>query len=402
MGRNAAGLGAGARLAVAAAIAIAAALFAPIGVASAQSQRESPRAMRLRLSIRRSIEALAEPEPSARRLEALRHLEKVGKLALPQLERALTWPNIDSLELQQQRDLVYIIGRNGPDALGQFELLRALLRDGNPHLQHALFAAISRMASYLPEATAAQLLTELRQEHAYTWSRDCWVLLKQLRIGSQPWTEELVAALESVDTAAIAACRWLLAHESSGETRTAKVCAALRRRLEQVMHREYISIARGTLPEAPELAEAYLAWSKQPLDATAARALLQHEHAEQRLRGIAWLASNGRGLPPEQLADLVILLWHSNEESACAATRALVAMGTDGLVGLLPLNTCAREHASDRVRKAAGEAATELARSALAAGSWPSMLRRNPPTRSCPGQSTKQRPPSAPSSQICC
>lgn len=307
---------------------------------------------RIEQLVTRSVAKLGD---DATRADALVRLENLGKLALPGLLARLHWRQRNDLSRQQQADLLYLVGRLGPDGLPALDEIRAWIHEDDRALAQQLLDTISMLAPYMTKKQAASLRDDMRRLIRSGPLRDYDIVRSQLHLaGKDPAVviRRYLDAQRSSDAWFIAICRWLVADRTRLRRLPVTFTDWVRIRLEQETERRRITFERTPTRSEGDLAELWLMMTQAPLDAHTARALLNHRDARHRLRAVHWLAENGGNLPAEQRADLVGRLWDPEDNVTATAARALGGHGVQGLLGAPALARMAARHTSAEVRQA--------------------------------------------------
>lgn len=307
----------------------------------------------------RTLAQLADP---AQRLGALRTLEHLGPRLVPILRQRLDAPARRDASPQLQADLLWVLSRFGRDALPALPELRDIVRGDDVPVAIEALATLTALAPFLDADQGAAVRDDL--EHAYADVKNQTLgglLAWQLQLGSEPEPRTLTQYLEYTNgVGCTAACRWLVARAEHDFAGRDELLLAVDANRQKAMQRLEVAFDRGAQFADADLAEAWLALSKRPLDALAARGLLSHRLPDERRRGVAWLADNGAALPRPERADLVVRLWDGDPAIVAAACEALAGWGRAGLVGLAPLRWFAAAHPDQAARAACVAAADAI------------------------------------------
>jgi len=316
---------------------------------------------RLQQLLDSSIKQLDEP---ARRLNALRTLENLGKLAVPEIKKRLHWQKRGDLSRQQQVDLLYVVGEMGETGVMVMPELLAWLREMDRETVTQLMLTFSELAPHLEQEPLAELGAAVRSARA-GMQRNVMVglVMAQARLGAAPTTERLLASLKDYSHECVAACRKICANPSRDPAVIERIQTALTVRLQKLTKRTFLSMNRGASSASAELADAWQVISKQPLNRLVARGLLTHRLPAERLRAVLWLDEHASDLPAEERCDLVVRLWDGDAEVATATAKALGNWRADGALALPSLHQMAASHQAESVRAAAKAAATTIAES---------------------------------------
>lgn len=314
----------------------------------------------------RTSAQLADP---AQRLGALRTLEHLGPRLVPILRQRLDANARRDASQQLQTDLLWVLSRFGRDALPALRELRDIVRGDDVVVAIEAVATLTALAPFLTEDQAVALRDDLERAYPDVQNQTLAGLLAwQLQLGSAPDHRTLAQyLLYSNSVACTAACRWLLVHAAEDFAGRDEVLLAVEASRLKAMQRLEVTFDRDAHFGDADLAEAWLALTRQPLDALAARGLLSHRLPDERRRGVAWLADNGRALPRPERADLVVRLWDGDAGIVVAACNALAGWGQAGLVGLAPLRQFAATHPDPDARAACAAAADTIVAAATAA-----------------------------------
>ena len=313
-------------------------------------EQPAARQSRLQQLIERSLQQLDSTE---QRLDAIRRLENLGALAIPQLKQRLQWPKRNQLSRQQQVDLLYVLGSMGKLATPILPEVLSWLDDQNAEILEALLTTLAQLAVHLDDADLTTVGRELDKLRSGLRTATHAQALAQVRLGQAPSTQQLMRAIADYEWDAVAACRKICAAPSSVPEDRQQLTAALRTRLDGINHRKFFSTQRGTSNFAGELAAAWLTISGEAPDASVARGLLNHRLPSQRLRGVLWLDQHGQDLPAEERCDLVVRLWDGDEAVVTAGASALGHWQQNGALALPALLLMAEGHAAATVRAAA-------------------------------------------------
>lgn len=345
--------------------AVASALFATAILAQGTPKQDpgdapaTPRRSRLEQFV---DAAIADLDDERQHADALRRLENLGKLALPIVRQRLLWPTRHDLTREQQRHLLYVLGRGGREAAAAVDELRSWMSEGNAAVLPALFATLTELAPFLSREQADAVNRDARAALIGQRIDNAPLLFMQLSLGSAPADDALIAWLQAGGPFPIrSACRWLLAHGSDALTDDEQVIEAVRQQLEHAVapfeNHSYCKPRQS----APILAETWLALTGGTLDAATARALLGHSQPTYRRQAIAWLAEHGHRLEPVLRLDLMAQLWDSEPDLIVATAAALAGHG-DAARAALP-RLCQLHGCDDeRLREVAGRAITAIAR----------------------------------------
>lgn len=314
---------------------------------------------RLQQLLDTSIKHLDEPD---HRLNALRTLENLGKLAVPEIKKRLHWQKRHDLSRQQQVDLLYVVGQMGKTGVMVMPELLSWLHERDREAVTQLMLTFAELAPHLEQEPLAELGAAVRSSRA-GMPRTVLVglVMAQARLGAAPTTERLLASLKDYSHEAAAACRKICANPSRDPAVIERIQAALTLRLEKLTKRTFLSMNRGSSSVSAELADAWQVISKQPLNNLVARALLTHRLPAERLRAVLWLDEHARDLPAEERCDLVVRLWDGDSEVAAAAAKALGHWQANGALALPALHQMATSHRAKAVQTAAATAATAIA-----------------------------------------
>ncbi|MCK5944975.1 MAG: hypothetical protein KAI24_23510 [Planctomycetes bacterium] len=315
---------------------------------------------RLERLVARSVAELRYHE---RRLDAVRRLENLGKLALPAMLERLHWQRRGDLSRQQQADLLYVIGKLGRDGLPALPAIREWVREGDREAAQQLAYTLIELAPFFDGDQAAAVRDDWQRSMRTVAVYDADVLLRQLDLHGTPSEGQLRSHLQPNyygDASAIAICRWLTAHaDSLGELRQPAI-EQLRARLERDLRRQRVAFSRAPTRAEPFVAATWRRLTAAPLDAAVARALLTHADEHERHRATLWLSEHGAALPMLQRADLPGRLWDSAPRVARGAAEALGRWGRNGLVGLPALAWMLDRHDDQGVRDACRKAIADV------------------------------------------
>ncbi|MFN3244771.1 MAG: HEAT repeat domain-containing protein [Planctomycetota bacterium] len=325
-----------------------------------RQQRPARKNGRIERLVARSIEELRDDD---KRLDAIRRLQNLGKLAVPHLAVRIDEQRREGFSRQQQIDMLYVIGKLGRDGLPALGAIRSWVRDGDHEVAQQLVDTLGELAPFFEDDQAAAVRDDWRRSLRNAPLRDVDVLMQQLNIPGSPSWPQIRSYLESTfsgSATCIAMCRWLTAHASELAADEERTVAALQARLEQDLVRKRVTFSRTPDRTEPYVAAAWRAITAAPLNAECARALLTHPKVDQRHRATLWLADHGAPLPLEERADLVGRLWDGNADVARSAAEALGRWGRNGLVGVPALTFMAERHEAEPVRKACREAVAKV------------------------------------------
>jgi hypothetical protein len=277
--------------------------------------------------------------------DAVRELQHLGPAVVAPLRARLRADHVPPLAPEVCVQVVHVLGRLDRHAVSALPELRALLRDERAGVPQQAMWALAMLAPFLPAAACSDVRNDLATlDPRQLQTMMCCVLLHALQLGDEPSVPKLLEALVEWDAPAIAACRWLKAYPDAHRHEHAAFCERLVQRLEAALQREpirWMGPAPGS-PVAAELADAWLALTREPLNAATARALLDHDLVDVRRRAVAWMHDHGAALPLLARADLLGRLWDVDATLVEAAARAFAAWGCDGLVALPALRALQR------------------------------------------------------------
>ncbi|MFY9342181.1 MAG: hypothetical protein WAT39_06820, partial [Planctomycetota bacterium] len=334
-------------------------------LANAQSER-------LQRVVQQAIAALGDPRTAA---DGATRLENLGSAAVPALREAVAYGNRERFTEAQRLQAMYVLGRLGAKALPALSELRDYACTADGELGRQAMWALSMLVPHLPVDLLKELSTEQRVA-AGRRSFHAAVLQVQISLGielafgNQSGAAVLQGYLDrSSDNDAIAASRWLIAHPDAHPEQRPQLLAVLANRLDRDARRDAVRW-RGPLPgneASGEVAEAWLAVSREGLAALPARALLHHWHVDRRRAAIAWMHDHGASLPFREFADLVGRLW-DGEPALVAAAAAACGNAKDKALVALPALRAMERDADPTARRACGAAADAIV---AALATWP-------------------------------
>ncbi|HEX5054527.1 MAG TPA: hypothetical protein VFZ65_22295 [Planctomycetota bacterium] len=313
---------------------------------------------RLQQVVQRAIADLAEPAKVA---DAVRVLENLGPAVVPALRERLHWSRRPDTPVPVQLQALYVLGRLGRDAVQALPEVRDVIGADDSEVANQALWTLSRLLPFLRDDACDAVRDQLRRMTRLDGT-SLAIAVAQTRLGSEPSPAQMLANLRFRDVTCIAACRWLVAHADEDFDGRQRVFEALCARRERAMVRELLPWKDRSSERfvAVDLAEAWLAMSKQPLDAMAARALLDHWHVDSRRRAMLWLQDHGAALPLGERADLVGRLWDVDPTIIASTAESFAAWGAAGLVALAPLRLMQRTQANPELAKRCGEAAERV------------------------------------------
>lgn len=309
--------------------------------------------------------AIADFDEPAKIPDAVRRLENLGAAAVqPLRQRLQAREKLTSAACVQ---IVFVLGRLARTGLPALPELLRLLNDPDRDVGNQIVWTFVALAPFCDGQACGQILAAINA--APTGVRNsylAYVARASIALGDGAPPEKLPHLLLSYNHAEqAAACRWIVARPDRCGDERDSIQRVLGDCMDAALVRAPIRWC-GPLPSPAlgDLAEAWLALSSDAIDARTARCLLEHERADMRQRGVAWMKDNGNVLPMRERADLVGRLWDTDAAVARAAAEALAAWGIEGLVALPCLRLLQRT-TTGVVSEACGKAAdTMLAASA--------------------------------------
>lgn len=312
---------------------------------------------RLQKLLDSSIEQLNQPE---HRLNALRKLENLGALAVPEFRKRLHWQKRGELSRQQQVDLLYVVGALAKTGVPALPELMAWLAESDQETVAQLLLTLSELTPHLDGEQLIELGEALRSARAGLQRTALALVLAQTRLGPSPTPQQLVAGLADHENECIAACRKICAQPPQDPDVIRLFLEKVEERLKKLGTRRFLSFGRGSSTLGGELAQTWLVLAARPPTDFVARGLLTHRLPAERLRAVLWLDENGRDRPAEERCDLVVRLWDGDAAVAAATATALGRWQSNGALALPSLRLMAEQHLTPTVQQAAKSAADSI------------------------------------------
>ncbi len=290
--------------------------------------------------------AFADLNDEAKFAAACERLERAGPRVVEFVRQRLTAEARATASFRQIRGLLYVLAKRGKEALPALPELRTMLREiddlvRDEAMEHSLCWALAAVLPFVDREVGMAVLAECesmfkrRHEPLHT-------MCAMAVYADDPGDRVLLTDATSTPPF-LPAYRWLCARADDFPYDRAQFVEALD------AHRRTLQACppyrTGTFVDASEPTAAWLALSRAPIDALAARALLRHYDPARRLEAATWLREGGIDLPVRERADLVAVLWDPQASVRDAAATTLAAWGKAGIVGLAALRQLQHEHA---------------------------------------------------------
>lgn len=290
--------------------------------------------------------AFADLNDEAKFAAACERLERAGPRVVQFVRERLAVAARATASPRQVRGLLYVLAKRGKEALPALPELRAMLCElgdlvDDRDVEHALCWALAAVLPFVEPEVGAAVLGESAAMHKRR-DEPAKLLSMMAHYANDPGDQVLLADATGTPPF-LPACRWLCARADDFPYDRATFVEALD------AHRRTMQASppyrTGTFVDASEVTAAWLALSRAPLDALAARALLRHFDPARRTEAISWLRDAGAELPVRERADLVATLWDADAAVRDAAAATLAAWGKAGIVGLAALRQLQHQHA---------------------------------------------------------
>ena len=288
----------------------------------------------------------ADLKDEAKYAAACERLERAGPRVVDFVRERLTAAARATASPRQVRGLLYVLAKRGKEALPALPELRTMLREIDDLVQdeaveQSLCWALAAVLPFVdPELGMA---VHHDAETMFKRRYEAVGMMCAMAIYADDPGDRVLLTDATGTPPFLPAYRWLCARaDDFPYDRTAFVEAldAHRRTLQACP-----PYRTGAFVDASELTAAWLALSRAPIDALAARALLRHYDPARRTEAAAWLREGGADLPVRERADLVAVLWDAEAAVRAAAATTLAAWGKAGIVGLAALRHQQYEHA---------------------------------------------------------
>lgn len=304
--------------------------------------------------------AFADLDDEAKYAAACERLERAGPRVVQFVRERLTAAARANASSRQVRGLLYVLAKRGKEALPALPDLRAMLcelsdLERNPEVDPALCWTLIALLPFVELPVATEILRDAGPLIHRTG--DEGALLRDIaEYGNAP-DEQQILRRATHSRFYLAACRWLVTRAEDLPFDREKCAAALdtfRRTLGTGPGRGF-----GSTMDA-EITDAWLAVSRDPIDALAAVCLLRHWDPARRVQAIAWLRAQGAALPVFDRVRLGAALWDPEASVRTHAAAALAAWGQAGVVGLAALRHLQQSHADVSYRALCGSTADAL------------------------------------------
>jgi len=296
-------------------------------------------------------QAFADLDDEAKFAAACERLERAGPRVVEFVRQRLRPEARATASFRQIRGLLYVLAKRGKEALPALPELRTMLREIDDLVRDealeqslcwALAAVLPFVDSEVGSAVHADAETMFKRRH------EALGMMCAMAVYADDPGDRVLLADATATPPFAPACRWLCARAEDfpyDRTQFAEALDAHRKKLQACP-----PYRTEAFPDASEVTAAWLALSRAPLDALAARALLRHYDQARRTEAATWLREAGADLPVRERADLVAALWDPEPTVRNAAATTLAAWGPSGIVGLAVLRHMQLEHADPAFR----------------------------------------------------
>lgn len=296
-------------------------------------------------------QAVADLDDDGKHASACERLERAGPRVVEFVRQRLQPEARATASFRQIRGLLYVLAKRGKEALPALPELRTMLREiddlvRDEAMEHSLCWALAAVLPFVDQEVGmavigeAETMRKRRHQPLYTM---CAMAVYADDPGDRVLLQDATTLPPYVP-----AYRWLCARADDfpyDRTQFVEALDAQRRKLQACPPYRI-----GAFPDASEVTAAWLALSRAPLDALAARALLRHYDPARRTEAVTWLREAGAELPVRERADLVAVLWDAEGAVRDAAATTLAAWGQAGIVGLAALRHLQQQHADPAFR----------------------------------------------------
>lgn len=289
--------------------------------------------------------ALADLKDEAKYAAACERLERAGPRVVDFVRERLTAAARATASPRQVRGLLYLLAKRGKEALPALPELRTMLREIDDLVQdeaveQSLCWALAAVLPFVDPELGMAIHHDA--ETMFKRRYEAVGMMCAMAIYADDPGDQVLLTDATSTPPFLPACRWLCARADDFpyDRRTFVEALDAHRRTMQACP----PYRTGTFVDASEVTAAWLALSRAPLDALAARALLRHFDPARRTEAISWLRDAGAELPVRERADLVAALWDAEAAVREAAAATLAAWGKAGIVGLAALRQLQHQH----------------------------------------------------------
>lgn len=290
--------------------------------------------------------AFADLNDEAKYAAACERLERAGPRVVDFVRERLTVAARATASPRQVRGLLYVLAKRGKEALPALPELRTMLREidnlvRDEAVEQLLCWALAAVLPFVDHELGMAVHHDA--ETMFQRRYEALGMMCAMAIYADDPGDRVLLADATSTPPFLPAYRWLCARADDfpyDRTTFVEALDAHRRTMQACP-----PYRTGTFVDASEVTAAWLAMSRAPLDALAARALLRHFDPARRTEAAVWLRDAGAELPVRERADLVATLWDAEAAVRAAAAATLAAWGKAGIVGLAALRQLQHQHA---------------------------------------------------------